>query len=308
MYMRIMEFQHPANSNEMLKNVSLPFMLESSGIRGRCVRLNEEVHTILTSNKYPASVAQLLGELLILVTMLGSLLKLKGMVSIQAQGDGAIGFISADYTDAGHLRGYAHLRDKKFMQGIDTKERGQQDITKLFGKGFLVITIETHEDTPYQAIVPLEGKSLTECIASYFRQSDQLDVAIEVAAKKVGKQWQAGGIVLQRIPSEGGKNKALQKEEDWNNATILLSSVTDAELIDDTLPLDSLLYRLFHADGVRIFDAHKLKAHCRCTRERMSNALKTLSPSEIENMKVKGIITMSCHFCNRREIFNDGDF
>jgi molecular chaperone Hsp33 len=305
-----MEFLHPANNNELLKNISLPFMLESSGIRGRCIRINEEVNTILTSNKYPASVAQLLGELLVLVTMLGSLLKLKGMVSIQAQGEGAIGFMSADYTDEGHLRGYANLRDKKFMQGISVKERGKHDISKLFGKGFLVITIENQQDTPYQAIVPLEGKTLTECLVAYFQQSDQLDVSIEVAAKKLGKQWHAGGIVLQRIPNEGGKNKKLQLEKDeaWNNATIMLSSVKDSELVDEALALNDLLYRLFHEDGVRVFESQKLKAQCRCTRERMENVLKTLSSADIEDMKVKGVITMSCQFCNHREVFEDGDF
>ncbi|MCE3231917.1 MAG: hslO [Rickettsiaceae bacterium] len=299
----IMEFQQPANSNDLLKNTSLPFMLEASGVRGRCVRVNEELDNILNSNTYPSIVSHLLGELTVLVVMLGSLLKLKGMVTIQAQGEGAIGFISSDYTDEGHLRAYAHLRDEKFL----TKTKAT-NISKLFGKGFLVITIQNQTDSPYQAVVPLEGESLTECISAYFRQSDQLDAEVEVAVGKVGNNWHAGGILLQHISQEGGKKTASKKADECNNASVLLKTVTKKELLDSKLPLNDLLYRLFHEEGVRVFDAQKLKAQCRCSRERMSGALKTISPAEIEEMKVDGVITMTCKFCNRKEVFRDGEF
>ncbi len=245
-----------------------------------------------------------MGELLILVVMLGSLLKFKGMVSIQAKGDGAIGFLTADYTDAGHLRAYAHLRDKKLLQKTRIKTSGNQDIAKLLGKGFLVITIEPEARNPYQAIVPLEGKTLSDCVTSYFTQSDQLDVAVKVAVNKKNKQWHACGILLQRIPQEGGKNgKNVTNQESWNNAKIMLASVTDAELIDNKLPLTTLLYNLFHEIGVRIFDMQKLKAKCRCTKKRMLNAIKTLSPEQINDMKINDGITMTCRFCNNNYFF-----
>ena len=252
-----MQFDLPANSNDILKNASLPFIIEGSGIRGRFVRINEEVHKILSDHKYPLRASQLLGELLVLVSIVGTMLKLKGILSIQAQGNGAVGFVSADYTSQGHLRGYAHINDKKKMREIEAKNRKEQDITELFGNGNVVITIENTGESPYQAIVPLTGKSLTSCIINYFRQSDQLDVVMEVAANKINKTWHAGGIVLQSIAKEGGKKISNSDEDDFERARILLDSVTDRELIDDNLPMPTLLYRLFHEDGVRVFESSK---------------------------------------------------
>ncbi len=303
-----MKFKAPANSNEVLENVVLPFMLETSGIRGRFVRLNEEIHTILSNHKYPELTSKLLGELLVLVAMIGSMLKLKGIISIQVQGDGAIGFISADYTDKGHLRGYAHMNNKKSV--MQAQKENNTDITRLFGKGYVVITIESTDEKPYQAIVPLEGKSLTDCITGYFAQSDQMEVSIATAINKINKKWHAGGILLQKVASEGGINKkdARKIEDNWNTAKILLISATEKELIDKKIPPATILYRLFHEDGVRVFEPQKLQALCRCSRERMASALKTLSADDIEYMKIDGVITVKCHFCTRDEVFKDGDF
>jgi molecular chaperone Hsp33 len=302
MKLGIMEFIEPANSNELLKNVVLPFMLEESGIRGRFVRINEEADKILKTHKYPDSVSKLIGELLILVSMLGSMLKLKGVLTIQAQGDGAVGFISADYTPEGHLRGYSHIRDAAALKKI--KPTGKY-INKLFGNGFLVVTIENSDEQPYQAIVPLEGKTLTDCLTNYFVRSDQMEVVLKVAVDKINDKWCAGGIILQRIPEEGGKKpkKKSKQAEELETAHVLLSSVTEKELIDDSYALNTVLYNLFHEQGVRVFESQKLKAECRCTRERMEAALQTLSPAEREEMKVDGVITMTCHFCNRTEVF-----
>ncbi len=303
-----MKFKAPANSNEVLKNVILPFMLETSGIRGRFVRLSEEIHTILSNHKYPELTSKLLGEVLVLVAMIGSMLKLKGIISIQIQGDGAIGFISADYTDKGHLRGYAHMNNKRSV--TQAQKEKITDITRLFGKGYVVITIESTDEKPYQAIVPLEGKSLTDCITGYFAQSDQMEVAIATAINKINKKWHAGGILLQKVASEGGINKkdARKIEDNWNTAKIMLLSATEKELIDKKNPPATILYRLFHEDGVRVFEPQKLVALCRCSRERMAGALKTLSADDIEYMKIDGVITVKCHFCTRDEVFKDGDF
>lgn len=295
-----MQFIFPANSNDVLKNASLPFVIEKSGIRGRFVRINEEVHKILSDHKYPERASQLLGELLVLVSIIGTMLKLKGLISVQAQGDGVIRFISADYTDDGHIRGYAHINNKELLNNFATKNRKEQDVAEIFGKGNIVITIENKNEKPYQAIVPLEGKSLASCIIEYFKRSGQLDVVMEVAANKINKTWHAGGIVLQRT---GGEENA--DNEDFHRASVLLDSVKDTELINDKLPMPTLLYRLFHEDGVRVFEHSKLQARCRCSRQRMESALDLLSKQERDELKVRGTITMTCQFCNANEKFDN---
>ncbi|MDB2414671.1 Hsp33 family molecular chaperone HslO [Rickettsiales bacterium] len=304
----------PANNNELLENVSLPFMIESSGIRGRFVRLNSQINSILTGHKYPKRASQLLGELVTLATMLGSMLKIDGILSIQASGDGAISLMTADYTGQSNIRGYAKINDKKAIESLPTKKRDQQDIKTIFGSGHIMITIENPNEKPYQAIVALEGKSLAECLINYFKQSDQLKASIEISTDKVDGKWVSSGILIQNMPSEGGKNvdiapKRTQEEREdlWNTAKMLLASVTDEELLSKEITPHELLYRLFHEEGIRVFDPLSIEAKCRCSRQRMLSALINLPKDDISSLKKDGKITMQCHFCNREEIFDDND-
>ncbi len=296
-----MEFKKPINNDELLKDVMFPFTLEDSGLQGRCVRLDAAVNNILGSHKYPDVVSKIIGELLIFVVMIGSILKLKGMVSVQVQGKGAIGFISADYTSEGHLRGYVYIREG------ETINENAKKITDLISGGLLVVSIEHEKEAPYRAIVPVEGDTLTDCLAEYFRMSNQLDMGLKISVAKNGSHWCAGGIMLQKIPEDGGK-KNKKNNGMWQDSMVMLASLTEAEMTDTNLSLDTLLYRLFHENGVRVFEPFKLIAQCRCSRERMANVLKTMSAEEIEEMKENGVITMECKFCSRSEIFTDTDF
>lgn len=297
-----MEFVKPANSNNLLKNTCLPFMLEDSGIRGRFVRIDEELHNILSRHRYPQIVSKMVGELLVLVTMLGSMLKIKGMVSIQVQGDEAVKFISADYNDQGHLRGYAKINDRNAINLLKDK---QSTLKQIFGKGFMMITIENDGEKPYQALVPIEGKTLTDCMAGYFKRSEQLNAYIYSSVAQKNGKWHAGGILLQKIALEGGKNKisAKQFQNKWDSAKMFLDSLTDEELLNTKLPANELLYKLFNEHGVRVFDALNILAKCRCSREKMQNALDGISQEQLDDLKVDGFISMKCQFCGHEEKF-----
>lgn len=304
-----MEFLEPANNNRVTENVILPFILDNSAIKGSFVRINDQLHKILSGHKYPERTSQLLGEMLVLIAMIGSLLKIKGLITIQAQGDGPMGFITVDYNAEGHLRGYAHMNDAEKMQKISAKSRKDQDITELFGKGAVIITIEEPGEKPYQAISPLEGKSLSACIAGYFRQSNQVDIIVESVAVRDDGRWRSGGIILQRIPDENEWHEETieKKQANWDEAALLAETVSDDELTDKKLAIKEVLYRLFHEGGVRVFPTKNLEARCRCSREKMISAINSISEEEIEEMKIDNKISMKCHFCSNEEIFTDAD-
>lgn len=305
-----------ANNNLLSEDVVLPFMIESSSLSGRFVRLGTSIHNILSGHRYPEIVSKLLGELVVLSAMVGTMLKFNGIFSIQIQGSGAVPFLASDYTSAGDLRGYAKIKDKKILKQIDINKLEQDGIESLFGKGYVVITMESAGERPYQAIIPLEGSSLTECITGYFRKSDQLDTILEVRVDKINNKWRAGGIVVQKIAHEGGrkvdipnKNKTQEEKEGaWNTAAILLRTITKKELLDKKLSPEDLLYRLFNEEGIRVFDSVRVQAKCRCSRERMSAALSGIPREELESLKKNGKIEMSCHFCGRKEFFSDDEF
>lgn len=295
-----------------------PFRLGRQRLRGQHVRLGAAAHTILTQTDYPPAVGRLLGELLALTVVLGGSLKYDGIFTAQARGDGPVRTLVADLTSEGALRGYAAYDRAALERGGVTL--GEDLVPRLLGAGHLAFTVDQGPDTErYQGIVELEGASLSACAHTYFRQSEQIASAIKLAAAPVGGAWRAGALMLQRVPGEGGVETDSQAqdagagldwdeddpEEDWRRAVILMSSVSDAELLDPALGSERLLYRLFHAEGARLARPRELHFACRCSRERVATVLRSLPRREIESLKVEGLVVVTCQFCHRAESFDD---
>ncbi len=66
-----------------------------------------------------------------------------------------------------------------------------------------------------------------------------------------------------------------------------------------------MLYRLYHEDGVRVFAPSRLRASCRCSRDRVAGMLSALPRDEVEDMKEDGTVSVQCEFCNSTYLFDD---
>jgi molecular chaperone Hsp33 len=84
---------------------------------------------------------------------------------------------------------------------------------------------------------------------------------------------------------------------------VLMSSSTAGELLDPRLAPNDLLFRLFHEDGVRVYDAHDLAARCRCSRERIERVLRSLPVEDRADLAVDGAVRVTCEFCNAQHVF-----
>jgi molecular chaperone Hsp33 len=84
-----------------------------------------------------------------------------------------------------------------------------------------------------------------------------------------------------------------------------MGTCTPAELTDPVLEPNDLLYRLFHEEGVRVFDPHILRHQCRCSEERVTGMLKSLPREEVEALAINGIIDVTCEFCNKNYRFDE---
>lgn len=284
----------------------LPFLIESSGIRGRLLRLGQVVDTILTRPGYPQPVAQLLGELLALGGGLASTLKYEGVFTLQIKGEGPIRTMVADMTSAGDLRGYAGF-DAEAAAAAEA-EGAALEVEPWFGSGHMAFTVDQGEQSErYQGLVELMGPRLADSLLYYFRQSQQINAGIMVAARQVSGSWRAGALLIERIPAPEAGEAAEISQEDWRRALILMSSLTEEELLDPALAPETLLFRLFHEDGVRVFDTRPLAVGCRCTRERLAGILTTLSAEELEHLTVEGALTMTCEFCARDFRFGEAE-
>lgn len=283
-----------------------PFMLEKSKLRGRIVRLPSVIEDIIAAHAYPAAIARVLAEALCLTTLLAGMLKFDGIFTLQAKGNNILRTLVCDVTTDGVLRGYAGFDADALAQANDA------DFATLTGGGYLAFTVDQAPGDDkaadrYQGIVPLEGNSLSDCVQTYFQQSEQITTSIrtEVAMMPNGR-WSGGAIMLQQLARLGGTSddEPVHEDvtleaiaEDWRRAQILLQTVTQQELCQSNIPLNTVLYRLFHEEGVRIFAPLAIQKGCRCNREKIEGVLAALSPDERAEYSDNGIIRVTCEFC-----------
>lgn len=298
----------PAQSiNDIIK----PFMLESSHFRGRIVRLGSALDDILGAHDYPEPVAHLVGEMAVLALLLSSMLKFEGIFTLQAQGDGPINMLVADVTSDGKLRACASYQRERLenageqLAPMQNDEGSVNHLAQYLGKGYIAFTVDQSitGGERYQGIVELHGSSLVDCVQHYFTQSEQIGTGIKMAIGQRGGKWRAGGIMLQKMPEEGGvtirSNQANLEEDDWRRAMVFLESCTADEFLDPLLSADDLLMRLFNEEGVRVFEPRTIIKECRCSEERVLSVLAMLDKDDRAYMEKEGMITMTCEFCSR---------
>ena len=285
---------------QLNSDVALGVAISSRNARGRIARLGAVVDAILASHHYPTIIEKLLAEALTLTALLGSLLKEpQGQLTLQAQTEGgAIDLLVCDYL-GGELRGYVR-HDSEKVEALSEEPTLQE----LFGKGYLAITFDQPAaEERYQGIVPLEGKNLADAAQSYFAQSEQIPSLVRLAAKKRDGQWSAGGLLLQHLPEgEEGRERLHTRLDhpDWPHVAILGGSVKAGELTDPGLPLDDLIWRLFHEEEeVRTLPAIGLSRGCRCDPDYVRSVIARFPEDEREAMVGDdGKITVDCAFCS----------
>jgi len=285
---------------QLSTDVALGVAIPLRDARGRIARLATTLDTILAAHEYPAVIEKLLAEALTLTALLGALLKEpRGQLTLQAQTEGGvIDLLVCDYL-GGELRGYVR-HDAEKLAALPAEPTLQD----LFGKGYLAITFDQPlAKERYQGIVPLEGKNLGEAAQSYFAQSEQIPSLVRLAAEKRGAHWFAGGLLLQHLPEgEEGRERLHTRLDhpDWPHVAILGGSVKAEELTDPALPLDDLVWRLFHEEEeLRTLPPIPLSRGCRCDPDYVRSVIARFPADEREAMVGdNGLITVDCAFCS----------
>src|SRR6201981_1873558 len=85
----------------------LPYEVASLDLRGRLTRRGPALDDVLTKHDYPAPVGKLLGEAIVLTTLLGSSLKFDGRFILQRPTGGPVSFMVVDFQAPDRLRAYA---------------------------------------------------------------------------------------------------------------------------------------------------------------------------------------------------------
>lgn len=291
-----------------------PFIINKADIRGRVVRLGRVADTILARYPYPPAVAHILGELLVVAAMLGSNLKQEGIFTLQLRGQGPVPLLVVDASFGGQLRGYAEINEDQ-RASLETLSAGAP-LAAVFGaNAHLAITLDPGVGMQrYQGVVAVEGDTITDALAHYFTHSQQVDVLFRLAVDKKtlpgasAAHWLAGGLMIERLPPENaGKAAEEADDEGWRYASAIAATVKGEELLDPLLDAHSLLYRLYHEEGVWVEEPAGVNAGCRCSRERIVNLLTSMPLTDRAEMVVDGEVSVHCQFCNTTERFTPNE-
>ncbi|MGG6428859.1 Hsp33 family molecular chaperone HslO [Acetobacter ghanensis] len=284
-----------------------PFYLAGRPVRGRLIRLGVLADAMLTRHDNPAQVTALAGKALALVAALASALKFQGSFSLQIKGDGPVSMLVADCTHDGALRFYART-DEPALEALLASNPSPTD-RELVGNGYMALTVDQGPDMErHQGIVEIAGDDLAAMATHYFATSEQHACWIMLACKMTDAGWRSGALVLERIAGQGGtadtdtpvQDTTTQDDSSWETATILATTLTVGELLDDALPAPQLLHRLFHEEDLHVSHARALAFGCRCSRARLVDVLKRFPEDDLDHMCVdNNTIVMTCEFCNK---------
>ena len=278
-----------------------PFFLPRRPVRGRLVRLGPLAHALLTRHPNHPAVTRLAGQSLALAAALSTALEIPRLVQRAGEGrraglDAAGGLhrhrrvarLCARRADeAGHAAGGGTLAaaQPSFWATATWRSLSTRDPTK----------------TATRALSPSREATWPKWHCTTSVPASSLRCFVHLACEETPDGWRAGALVLEKIAGAGGIDPSLDdeaQEESWRTATTLAATLTDGELLDDNLPPERLLYRLFHSEGVATDRARALSYGCRCSRARLVGILEGFPPDDLDHMAVDGDIVMTCEFCN----------
>lgn len=291
------------------------FHINGGAFLGRIVRLDKVINTILAKHKYPRQVSAVVAESSALAALLSSTIKYDGLFTLQTKSNGPVPMVVVDVRSDGRMRACADYDETKIIKAQELRKTvGEIEPAPHFmGEGILAFTVDQGSKTDlYQGIVDLQGKNLSECAMRYFKQSEQIETYLQLylqAPQNENEGWKSAGVLLQKIPTKGGKETETdeQADEAWNQAVVFMQSLQESEIFNSSLSSAEILHRLYHADGLEINTTRQYAFACRCSREKLLNTLHGMKPEDIDDMCENNKITATCHFCGTQYSFDKGE-
>ncbi len=299
------------------------FLFDGLPVRGMLVQLTDVWQEVLkrrASNQetgaYPEPVRLLLGEMTAAAVLMQSNIKFNGALVMQIFGDGPLKLAVVE------VQPDLSLRATGKVVGDINNAHGLADMVNLHNQGKCAITLDPLNklpgQQPYQGVVPLfddHGKRLqqfSQVLEHYMLQSEQLDTTLVLAANDTT----AAGLLIQRLPVMGEGNLSARataadedqigKNEDYNRISILAASLKADELL--SLDAETILRRLFWEEKLVRFEPLAPKFACSCSRERVSQMIRSLGVEETESILAeRGDVEVGCDFCGQQYRFDPID-
>ena len=292
------------------------FLFDGLPVRGMLVQLTDVWQEVLKrraanaeTGAYPEAVRHLLGEMTAASVLMQSNIKFNGALVMQIFGDGPVKLAVVE------VQPDLSLRSTAKVVGELGDASTLPEMVNVNNEGKCAITLDPLNkmpgQQPYQGVVPLfddqrnKLDKFSDVLQHYMLQSEQLDTTLVLAANDTT----AAGLLIQRLPVKGEANLAAQASmgdedgiglsEDYNRISILAASLTADELLN--LDAETILRRLFWEEKLLRFEPLQPKFACSCSRERVSNMIRSLGTDEVESILAeRGNVEVGCDFCGQQ--------
>lgn len=245
-----------------------------------------------------ATTSAALGRTITVTAMMGAMLKGDESITVKVEGDGPIGAIITDANTRGEVRGYVINPHVDF----DLNEKGKLDVARAVGtEGNISVIKDLGLKDYFTGQVPIVSGEISEDFTYYFANSEQVPSAVGagVLINPDHSVLAAGGFIVQVMP--GADEEIIERLEEQIQSFPAIST-----LIREGNSPEQILQRLFGSEEVKMHETLPITFTCKCSKERIEQAITGLRNEEIQNMIDEDHgAEATCHFCNEVYQFNE---
>ena len=274
-----------------------------ANVRGETVRLGDELGKALAEQNLPLAARRFAGELASAALLSAGAIQLDGTVALQIEGDGPIRRALAEVRADFSFRVMIQMREGAPAPDANADLR---TLVNASGRGRCALILDRAnrpaDEAPYQGVVALEGATFAEALENYFERSEQVETKLALASD--GES--AGGILLQKLPAEGGRLPEDYDPEGWTHVRMFGDTVKSIELL--TLAPEEINRRLFWEESPLVTLEAAPKFACSCSGARFDEIIRGLGEPEAEAIVAeRGAIDIRCPFCGRAKRYDGVD-
>ena len=237
-----------------------------------------------------------LGRTLMGASLLGNALKGEDdTVTLRLDGGGPVGAVVAVSDSAGNVRGYV----SEPAADLPTRTDGKLDVGGLVGRnGMLTVSRDLGLREPYIGSVELVSGEVAEDLAAYLAESEQIGAAVGLGVLVDTDKTirAAGGFIVQLLP--GAPEELIGRLEE---NVAMMDQVTT---ILDEDGADEVIAQVLRGLEPRVLAREAVEYRCYCSRERVSEALRSIGGAALREMAGEGKpAEIACRFCGKNYSF-----
>ncbi|WP_294518693.1 Hsp33 family molecular chaperone HslO [uncultured Anaerovibrio sp.] len=266
----------------------------TKGIRVYAAVTTELVNEAIKRHDCSPTAAAALGRTMTGALLLAANLKNQEAITVSFQGNGPLGYITADATPDGYVRGYVgnpHV-------DLPLKADGKLDVGGAVGEGMVQVTRFTGLGEPMRGSCEIVSGEIAEDLTNYLFTSEQTasSVGLGVLVGTDFKAIAAGGFMLQLMPD--ADEEIISRVEEALKKVRPVSS-----MIADGVSAKGIIAELMAGFEMDYLSSTELAFRCKCNRERIEDVLLSLSHADMQALVDDGQAEVCCQFCGEKYHF-----